>query len=126
MLAARFSVFITILCLLAFIFFATADPACDQIYGQPTYRDCRDLVLLLHDGWPGHMADEREQYFSLRGVEPSPWINPGARKVRKYVPRFVLQGQPILMNHGCRPSSECLKPWYRQLQTRDDGHTPQQ
>ena len=124
MLAARSSTFITILCLLAFILFATADPVCDEIYGQPTYRDCRDLVLALHDGWPGQMTDKREQYFSLRGVEPSPWINPRARSVRRNVPRFASQGLPTLMNHGYRLSYECFKPWYRQLQTRDDGHTP--
>lgn len=92
MLAARFNISNTILSFLAFLSSATADPVCDLIYGQPIYNDCRDLVLALHDGWPGQTTDRREHYFSIRGEEPPPWINPVARNFREYVPRFVFQG----------------------------------
>lgn len=92
MLAVRFNVFNTVLLLLALISSATADPVCDLLYGQPTYVNCRDLVLALDAGWPGQLGGRKEHYFSVRGERPPPWISHSAQGLRKYVPRFAVQG----------------------------------
>ena len=92
MLPAHFKIFNTIVWLLIFISSIIADPVCDLIYGQPSFNDCRDLVLSLETNWPGQTADRREHYFSIRGETPPPWFNPGAKTLRRYVPRFVFLG----------------------------------
>ncbi len=92
MLVARFNVSNPILWLLASTFPATADPFCDLIYGQPTYSDCRDLVLALYDGWPGQVTDLRDHYFSVRGEPAPPWINPSALHLRRYLPGLATRG----------------------------------
>ena len=92
MLVARFNVSNPILWLLASIYPATADPVCHLEYGQPTYTDCRDLVLALYDGWPGQVPDGRDHYFSVRGEPVPPWIDPLAINVRRYLPGFAAQG----------------------------------
>lgn len=109
MLAARLNVSNTILWFLAFVSSAIADPVCDPIYGQPTYTDCSDLVLALYDGWPGQIPDRKEHYFSLSGEEPSPWIDPELGRLRIYLPKFVFQGQPALIDHGRRFFCDCFK-----------------
>lgn len=110
MLAKCYHISITILWLLAFISSAAADPVCDPIYGQPTYSDCRDLVIALYSGWPGQITDQREHYFSLRGERPPPWINPDALDSQKYLPRFAFQGRSALIDHGIRSSYNVLEP----------------
>lgn len=92
MLAVHFNIFNTVVWLLALGSSATADPVCDLLYGQPTYTDCRDLVLELESGWPGQITDRKEHYFSVRGQEPPLWISPSAEKLRKYVPKYVFKG----------------------------------
>lgn len=92
MFPARFHVFNTILWLLSSISSVKADPVCDLAYGQPTYSDCRDLVLKLYSAWPGQSGDRREHFFSLRGEQAPPWIKPGAQRLRLNVPRFMFHG----------------------------------
>ena len=101
MLAVRFHFFNTILWLLSFTKPATADPVCDYLtYGQPSYSDCRDLVLALYKGAPGQDDDRRLHFFSLRGEEAPPWIPLFARGLRTYLPIFVTRGQSTLEDHG--------------------------
>lgn len=92
MLAARFYVFNPILPLLAFIYFATADPQCDLTYGQPKYTDCLQVVDLLQKDIPGGVQNRRQLFFSLRGQEPPPWIPEPARVFRVAVPFFLRIG----------------------------------
>lgn len=89
MLAARFYVSYTILWLFAFISIssATTDPVCDILaYGQPTYSDCRDLVIALQ------RADDKLRFFALRAEPAPPWIPLVARDQRSRL--------PILMGRG--------------------------
>ena len=92
MLAASFYLFNTILPLLAFICFATADPHCDLAYGQPTYNDCFEVVNLLQKDGPRGVEDGRKLFFSLRGEEPPPWIPHIAHIFRASVPVFLRHG----------------------------------
>ena len=92
MLPARFYVCLTILSLLAFISFATADPHCDQIYGQPKYSDCVHVIDLLQRDSFGNVNDKRPIFFSLHGEEPPPWIPLSARVFRARLPIFLRQG----------------------------------
>ena len=95
--AVRVKVSSTIFLLLIFISLAAADPVCDLIYGQPTHSDCRDLLLDLYNGWPGHDEDRMNHYFSVYGEVPPPWIKVHAIRMRIYVPLFAAQGQPALI-----------------------------
>lgn len=87
MLAARFHVFHTILWLFAFISSANADAVCDNLaYGQPTYTDCRDLVLALQ------RPEDKPRFFALR-AEPVPyWIPHEARNQRTRLPLLMGRG----------------------------------
>ena len=91
MLAAYFYVFSTILSLLAFISFVSADPHCNMTYGQPTYTDCLDLVNLLRK-YDNNAENARELFFALRGEEPPPWIPQYAQIFRTRLPIFLKQG----------------------------------
>ena len=92
MLGARFYVFSTILPVLALISFATADPYCDETYGQPTSTDCLHVVNLLEKDSSGDIEGRRQLFFSLSGEEPPPWI-PGVAKIfRTTVPIFLRHG----------------------------------
>ena len=95
MLVVRLHVVTTILCLLAFISAATADPVCDALsYGNPRYNDCRDLVLTIDEGLDTHTSDYRSQrFFGLRGDKPPFWIPQRALGLKSILPIFGTRGQ---------------------------------
>lgn len=87
MLAARFYVFYTILWFFAFFSSANADAVCDSLaYGQPTYTDCRDLVLALQ------RPEYKLRFFALRAESPPYWIPHLARNQRTRLPLLMGQG----------------------------------
>ena len=92
MLRAGFYVFSTLLPLLASISLATADPYCDETYGQPTFSDCLHVVNLLEKDSSGDIEGKRQLFFSLNGEQPPPWIPGVARIFRSNVPIFLRHG----------------------------------
>ena len=99
MLVVRLQSLTTILCLLAFISFATAEPFCNAMtYGHPNRDDCRDLVVAIDEGPDRHIiADGRQRFFSLPKEKPPDWIPVFDKELRTGLPIFDRRGQSSLI-----------------------------